>query len=55
MRGVSRYDPSFLSGDVRHESYKVRIREAMRRAGVTQGQVAEACGVSGPAVNQVRA
>ena len=24
----------------------------MRRAGVTQGQVAEACGVSGPAVNQ---
>ena len=24
----------------------------MERAGVTQGQVAEACGVSGPAVNQ---
>lgn len=24
----------------------------MQRAGVTQGQVAEACGVSGPAVNQ---
>jgi transcriptional regulator with XRE-family HTH domain len=24
----------------------------MLRAGVTQGQVAEACGVSGPAVNQ---
>jgi transcriptional regulator with XRE-family HTH domain len=25
---------------------------AMRRVGVTQGQVAEACGVSGPALNQ---
>ena len=24
----------------------------MQRAGVTQGQLAEACGVSGPAVNQ---
>lgn len=24
----------------------------MQRAGITQGQVAEACGVSGPAVNQ---
>ena len=34
------------------KSVRERIRVAMRRAGVTQGQVAEACGVSGPAVNQ---
>jgi transcriptional regulator with XRE-family HTH domain len=34
------------------KSVRERIRTAMRRAGVTQGQVAEACGVSGPAVNQ---
>ena len=34
------------------KSVRERIRLAMRRAGVTQGQVAEACGVSGPAVNQ---
>jgi transcriptional regulator with XRE-family HTH domain len=34
------------------KSVRERIRAAMRRAGVTQGQVAEACGVSGPAVNQ---
>ena len=33
-------------------SVRGRIKTAMRRAGVTQGQVAEACGVSGPAVNQ---
>src|SRR5512134_1071331 len=34
------------------KSVRERIRLAMQRAGVTQGQVAEACGVSGPAVNQ---
>ena len=34
------------------KSVRERIKFAMRRAGVTQGQVAEACGVSGPAVNQ---
>jgi len=34
------------------KSVRTRIRDAMERAGVTQGQVAEACGVSGPAVNQ---
>lgn len=34
------------------KSVRERIKAAMRRAGVTQGQVAEACGVSGPAVNQ---
>jgi transcriptional regulator with XRE-family HTH domain len=34
------------------KSVRDRIKAAMRRAGVTQGQVAEACGVSGPAVNQ---
>lgn|SRR5512134_36645 len=34
------------------KSVRERIRAAMRRAGVTQGQLAEACGVSGPAVNQ---
>jgi transcriptional regulator with XRE-family HTH domain len=34
------------------KSVRERIRVAMRRAGVTQGQIAEACGVSGPAVNQ---
>jgi transcriptional regulator with XRE-family HTH domain len=33
-------------------SVRERIRLAMRRAGVTPGRVAEACGVSGPAVNQ---
>jgi transcriptional regulator with XRE-family HTH domain len=34
------------------KSVRERIKTAMRRVGVTQGQVAEACGVSGPAVNQ---
>ena len=34
------------------KSVRERIRAAMQRAGVTQGQVADACGVSGPAVNQ---
>jgi transcriptional regulator with XRE-family HTH domain len=34
------------------KSVRERIRSAMGRAGVTQGQLAEACGVSGPAVNQ---
>lgn len=34
------------------KSVRERIRIAIQRAGVTQEQVAEACGVSGPAVNQ---
>lgn len=34
------------------KSVRERIRAAMQRAGVTQGQLAEACGVTGPAVNQ---
>jgi transcriptional regulator with XRE-family HTH domain len=34
------------------KTVRERITAAIRRAGVTQGQVAEACGVSGPAVNQ---
>ena len=34
------------------KAVRARIRAPMERAGVSQGQVAEACGVSGPAVNQ---
>jgi transcriptional regulator with XRE-family HTH domain len=34
------------------KSVRDRIRVAIERSGVTQEQVAEACGVSGPAVNQ---
>ena len=34
------------------KSVRERIRVAIERSGVTQEQVAEACGVSGPAVNQ---
>jgi transcriptional regulator with XRE-family HTH domain len=34
------------------KSVRERIRAAMQRAHVTQEQVAEACGVTGPAVNQ---
>ena len=34
------------------KSVRERIRVAIQRSGVTQEQVAEACGVSGPAVNQ---
>jgi transcriptional regulator with XRE-family HTH domain len=34
------------------KSVRERIRTAMQRAHVTQEQVAEACGVTGPAVNQ---
>ena len=34
------------------KSVRDRIRVAIERSGVTQEQVADACGVSGPAVNQ---
>jgi transcriptional regulator with XRE-family HTH domain len=34
------------------KSVRERIRAAMQRAGVTQEQLAGACGVTGPAVNQ---
>ena len=34
------------------KTVRQRIRLAIQRSGVTQEQVAEACGVSGPAVNQ---
>lgn len=34
------------------KTVRERIRVAIQRSGVTQEQVAEACGVSGPAVNQ---
>ena len=43
--------PSFRSVNLM-KSVRERIRAAMRRAGVTQEQLAEACGVTGPAVNQ---